>query len=81
MDQQSGDGRFNGGIEVIAIRCGQEFPIVEMLDAKIASALSKIIQNSHFEEKVSLHRSRKPQKSTGFYEEDRSLSRSTTTFE
>ena len=26
MDQRGGDGRFNGGIEVIAIRCGQEIP-------------------------------------------------------
>ena len=30
------------------------FPIFEMLDARIASALNKIIQNSHFKEKVSL---------------------------
>ena len=30
------------------------FPNVEMLDAKIASALNQIIQNSHFKKKVSL---------------------------
>ena len=30
------------------------FPYFEMLDAKIASALNKIIQNSHFKKKVSL---------------------------
>ena len=33
---------------------GQDFPKFEMLDAKIAKALNKIIQNSHFEKKVSL---------------------------
>ena len=33
---------------------GNGFPNFEMLDAKIASALIKIIQNSHFKKKVSL---------------------------
>ena len=33
---------------------GKEFPNFEMLDAKIASALNKIIQNSQFKKKVSL---------------------------
>ena len=33
---------------------GQDFPNFEMLDAKIASALNKIIQNSQFRRKVSL---------------------------
>ena len=33
--------------------CGKNFPDFEMLDAKIASALSKIIPNSHFKKKVS----------------------------
>ena len=33
---------------------GKNFPNFEMLDAKIASALNKIIQNSHFKKKVSL---------------------------
>ena len=33
---------------------GKNFPNFEMLDAKIASALSKTIQNSHFKKKVSL---------------------------
>ena len=32
----------------------KNFPNFEMLDAKIASALNKIIQNSHFKKKVSL---------------------------
>ena len=33
---------------------GKSFPKFEMLDAKIASALNKIIPNSHFKKKVSL---------------------------
>ena len=34
--------------------CGKDFPNFEMLDAKIAFALNKIIQNSQFKKKVSL---------------------------
>ena len=34
--------------------CGKDFPNFEMLDAKIASALNKIIQNSQFKKKVCL---------------------------
>ena len=34
--------------------CGQDFPNFQMLDARIASALNKIIQNSQFKKKVSL---------------------------
>ena len=33
---------------------GKNFPNFEMLDARIASALNKIIQNSNFKKKVSL---------------------------
>ena len=33
---------------------GKDFPKFEMLDAKIASALNKIIQNSQVKKKVSL---------------------------
>ena len=33
---------------------GKKFPNFEVLDAKIASALEKIIQNSHSKKKVSL---------------------------
>ena len=33
---------------------GKNFPNFEMLDAKIASALNKIIQNSQFKQNVSL---------------------------
>ena len=52
---------------------GKNFPNFEMLDAKIASALKKIIQNSQFK-KVSLEKQRKPKKRTRYYEEDRSPS-------
>ena len=52
---------------------GKDFRNFEMLDAKIASALNKIIRNSHFKKKVSLEE-RKAQKEDGFYEEDRSPS-------
>ena len=52
--------------------CGKEFLNFEMLDAKIASALNKINQNSQFKKKVS-PRSRKPKKRTGFCEEDHHL--------
>ena len=46
--------------------CGKDFPNFEMLDAKIASALNKIIQNSHFKKKVSLEKQKT-------HEEDRFL--------
>ena len=52
---------------------GKNFSNVEMLDAKIASALNKIIQNSQFKRKVSLEE-RKAKRKDGFYEEDRSPS-------
>ena len=59
---------------------GKNFPNFDMLEAKIASALNKIsrIPNSRTR---SVSRNRKPRKRTGFYEEDRSPSWSTTTFE
>ena len=44
---------------------GKDFPNFEMLDAKIASALNKIIQNSQFKKKVGLEE-QKAQKRTGF---------------
>ena len=34
--------------------CGKDFPNFKILDAKFASALNKIVQNSHFKKKVSL---------------------------
>ena len=55
MDQGSGDGRFFGRSKVIALNWGYtHLPIFEMLDARISSALNKIIQNTHFKKKVSL---------------------------
>ena len=39
---------------------GKNFPSFEMLDAKIASALNKIIQNSLFKTKVSLEDQKAP---------------------
>ena len=51
-----------------------------MLDAKIASALNNTILNSQDKKKVSLEE-QEAQKEDGFYEEDRSPSWSTTTFE
>ena len=35
---------------------GKNFPNFDMLDARIASALNKVIQNSHFKKKVSLEK-------------------------
>ena len=50
-----------------------DFPNFEMLDAKIASVLNKIIQNSQFKKKISLEE-QKAQRRIDFYEEKRSLS-------
>ena len=54
------------------------FPNFEMLDARTASALNKIIQNSFFKKKVGLEE-QKAQKEDRSFAEDRSLTRSTTT--
>ena len=43
---------------VLTINCRSDFPNFELLDARIASALSKIIQNSQFKKKVSLEEQR-----------------------
>ena len=37
---------------------GNNFPKIELLDARIASAFNKIIQNSHFKKKASLEEQR-----------------------
>ena len=39
---------------------GKNFPNLEMLDAKIASALNKIIPNSHFKRKIRLEEQKAP---------------------
>ena len=46
---------------------GKDIPNSEMLDAKIASALNKIIQNSQFKKRRSASRSRKPKKEGWFF--------------
>ena len=51
---------------------GSQMPNFEVLDAKIASALNRIIQNTQFKRKVSLE-GKKPQKRTVSIVEDRSL--------
>ena len=54
MVQRSGDVRF-GRLEIIALKSGFcSFPQFDMLNAKFASVLNKIIQNSHFKKKISL---------------------------
>ena len=58
MDQKSGDGRFSGRSKIIVPKGNTHVPNSEMPDARIASAVNKIIQNSHFEEKVSLEEQR-----------------------
>ena len=40
--------------------CGKDFPHFKMLDTKIASALSKIIQNSQLKKKVSFEEQKAP---------------------
>ena len=42
--------------------CGKNFPNFEMLDANIASALNKIIQNSQSKKKVSLEEQKAPKR-------------------
>ena len=51
---------------------GNHFPKFEMLDARIASALNKIMQNSYFK-KRSVWTNRKLRKRIGSFAEDRSL--------
>ena len=46
--------------------CGKNFPNFEMLDATIASALNKIIQNSQFKKKVSLEEQKAQKKEDRF---------------
>ena len=50
---------------------GMSMPNFEVLDARIASALNKIIHNSHFKESV--WRNKKPKKRTVSFVEDGSL--------
>ena len=54
MDQGSGVVDSSDELKSSRSACGKNFPNFEILDAKIASALNKIIQNSQFKKKVSL---------------------------
>ena len=55
MYLRSGDCRFNGRSESShSIQGETHFPNFEMLDARSASALKKIIQNSYFKKRVGL---------------------------
>ena len=63
--KKSGDGWFFGRVEILAISLWKGFPNFEMLDAKIASALNKMIQNSQFKKQVSL-KEQKAQKEDRF---------------
>ena len=52
---------------------GISMPNFEVLDARIASALNKIIQNTQFKRKVSLEEQKAQKKRTVSFAEDRSL--------
>ena len=54
MDQRSGMVDSLDELKSSRSVCGKDSPKSEMLDAKIASALNKVIQNSQFQKKVSL---------------------------
>ena len=58
---------------------GIQMPNFAVLDARNASALNRIIHNSHFKKKKVSLEEQKPQKRTAFSEEDRSLFWSTST--
>ena len=49
---------------------GIRMPDFEVLDARIASALNRIIHNTQFKRKVSLEEEKKPQKRTVSFVED-----------
>ena len=48
-------------------------PDFDVLNAKIASALNRIIFNSHFKKEGSVWRNKKPKRRTVSFVEDRSL--------
>ena len=58
---------------------GIRMPDFEILDAKIASALNRIIHNSHVKRRISLEEQKAPKKMTVSFAEDRLLTRSTST--
>ena len=58
---------------------GVQMPNFEVLDPRTASALNRIIHNSHFKRRVSLEETKMPQKETVSFVEDRSLTWSSST--
>ena len=52
---------------------GIQMPDFEVFDARIASALNKIILNSHFNRRVSLEEQKGPERRRVSFVEDRSL--------
>ena len=52
---------------------GIQMPNFQVLDARIASAVNKIIQNTRFKKMVSVEEMKAQQKKTGSSEEDRLL--------
>ena len=57
LDQRSGDGWFSGWFKKLRhLYGGISMPNFEVLDARIASALNKIIHNSHFKRRISLEK-------------------------
>ena len=53
-DQRSGDGWFSGWFRIFVTTRAISMPNFEVLDARIVSALNKIIHNSHFTKRISL---------------------------
>ena len=54
VDQRSGDGWFSGWSQIFVLYYRFRTPDFEVLDARTASALNKITQNTRFKKKVSL---------------------------
>ena len=70
MDQGSGVGYSVDELRSSSSIRGVSMPNFEVLDARIASALNKIIHNSQFKGE-SVWRNKKPRKSTVSFEVDR----------
>ena len=64
-DQRSGDGGSSGWFGIFVTTRAISMPNFEVLDARIASALNKIIHNSHFTRRISLEEQR-PRSRTSF---------------
>ena len=75
--QRSGDGCFSGWLMSSSSMRGTHMKDFEILDARIASALKRIINNTLFNRKVRLEEPKRPKKRTVSFAEDRSLTRST----